>query len=366
MKRVLVFLVLLAGGVGLSAWVGLADGRQDALEQRAQLNTSKQRHGLNDGEILVWAPDGGAPPPGVASPPTGAAQPRRSRANNPQSGPQRYVAAQPGGSALDSYSATRQLLPLAKPLPAPRKGDWRGQIQEPAQSFDTFLHEARRARGKLVILPLGDMPGDQMRAIDHVADAMSAFFGMQVVRAPALALERLPKTCFRNLSGGKRQLNAEAFMRLILRPSVGGDVASVVAVTALDIYPGEEWPFESAFGWSSFSGGTSVISTSQVVSGRGADRGKNLLRLSKLATHELAHTFGLKHCSTHDCLMNGCSSLRENDSKPFHLCPDCLAKLSYALSSDPAAHLEDMLALCQNKGFSGESKYYVKALERIR
>ena len=192
-------------------------------------------------------------------------------------------------------------------------------------------------------------------------DALSAFYGLPAVCATPIPLSRLPNQCFSN-AGGFRLLNAEAVMRLVLYPLLGGEVGFIIAITAVNIHPGGNWPFESVFGRSSFDSGTAIISTARILDRSEAYRGRNLLRMTKLGIHELAHTFGMENCGKYQCLLNGSGSVKEYDAKPLSLCPDCLAKLSLSTGRKPSLHLEDMLGLCQAKGFSGEARYYQNAL----
>ena len=46
-------------------------------------------------------------------------------------------------------------------------------------------------------------------------------------------------------------------------------------------------------------------------------------RLFKEAVHELAHTFGLRHCQDHSCIMHYCRSIRDVDLKSERLCRYC-------------------------------------------
>lgn len=254
---------------------------------------------------------------------------------------------------------------MAKALGPPRRGEWRGQVQEPEQDYSQFLADARYANGALVVQPVGDLPADQKHAVGHMLDAIEAFFGLPARCAQPIVLSELAPHSFKFLEG-QRKINAEAFMSMTLKHSIRNGTTSIVALTDLDLYPGDAWSYDSAFGWSSFHDGTAIISSYRTLDRSPANKARNLLRLTKLSIHELCHTFGLKHCAKYNCLMNGCGNLRESDSKPLILCPDCLAKISLVTGRDPALHLEDMLGLCKAKGFTYEAKHYQKALRTIQ
>ena len=360
MRNMFLFAALLAAGMTVSAWMGIEDALPES-GRSAQLNNSQKHPLLREGEGLIWDPNSSPRPPVPAPAPrarrgSGQASETAGLAVGQDFGPH-Y---EPAYSSHKFYQSTRRLESLAKPLGRPRPGDWRSQVREPEQDFGQFVHDSRRANGALVIQPIGDLPKDQKRAIGHLLDSLSAFFGMRAVCAAPLPLSELPSRCFRQI-GGTRQINAEALMDLILRPLAGGEVSAVVAITDFDLYPGESWPFATAFCWSSFNAGAAVVSTASILKGTSAGRESGLLRLTKLCLHEVAHTLALKHCSRFNCLMNGSGSLRESDSKPLSLCPDCLAKLSLVTGRAPESHVKDMFELCRSKGFEAEARHYKSA-----
>lgn len=331
-QRILLYLVVLSFGLVVSATMGLEDATASpGGGGTAHLNNSRLR--LREGG------DAPAPP----------SDPRYERVYAQQK----------------IYLTTRSLVPMAERLGEPRGGEWRNRVHEPEQDFGQFASAPRRDRGALLIQPIGKLPKDQEYAVRHLLDAVSAYFGMPVRVAEALPLWDIPDNCFR-VSGDRRQINAEAVMETVLVKKLGGGIASVIALTGEDLYPGDRWPFESAFGWSSFERGTAILSTSAIFSGGEAQKGRNLLRLCKLAVHELTHTFNLRHCAKYRCLMNGCGDLMESDAKPFVLCPDCLAKLSLASERAPEEHLRAMFDLCKTKGFTEEARVYLKALQMMK
>jgi len=46
-------------------------------------------------------------------------------------------------------------------------------------------------------------------------------------------------------------------------------------------------------------------------------------RIIKEAVHELGHTFGLRHCTDHTCIMHYCRTVKDVDRKSDQLCRYC-------------------------------------------
>ena len=56
-------------------------------------------------------------------------------------------------------------------------------------------------------------------------------------------------------------------------------------------------------------------------------------RVVKEAVHELGHTFGLRHCPDHSCIMHYCRTLSDVDKKSDDFCRYCSILLDDAFSS---------------------------------
>ena len=72
------------------------------------------------------------------------------------------------------------------------------------------------------------------------------------------------------------------------------------------------------------------------------------LFLTQVMTHELCHTFGMKHCYYFECAMNESSSIEEAARQPLFLCPVCLRKLQRALRFSVLERLRAMVLQCQD------------------
>lgn len=75
-----------------------------------------------------------------------------------------------------------------------------------------------------------------------------------------------------------------------------------------------------------------------------------LLRILKIATHEIGHMFGHMHCIYYNCLMMGTNGLFQTDENPIYFCPICYRKLYKCLKFDHKKRYEELTALCKKFG----------------
>lgn len=268
-----------------------------------------------------------------------------------------------------AFRQTRPLVSLAEMLGSPKSGEWRSNFKEQPQSFLQYAHDGSRekatsSRGVIVIQPVGDINQELRSAIVTAGNYLSAYYGLRARVMKAIPVSEIPRSLLRKYNNTV-QLNAEGFMQEVMAASMPSDAAAMLAVTNLDLWPGAAWPFESALGWSAFHGRTATLSTYRSMGPGALDRGNNLLRLCKLATHEVGHAFTMKHCHRYACNFNGCADMAENDQKPLWPCPDCLAKLSLATKVSARDHCLAMERLCKEVGFRQEVAYYQRALRYL-
>ena len=78
-----------------------------------------------------------------------------------------------------------------------------------------------------------------------------------------------------------------------------------------------------------------------------------LLRLSRTASHELGHCFGIDHCVYFACIMQGTASMAEDVRQPPYLCPVDLAKIQRTIGltdEDLAQRYEGLQVCCKKFG----------------
>lgn len=221
---------------------------------------------------------------------------------------------------------------------------------EPGQTF--AQHQAGKfpapddKRRVLYILPLGDLTAD-VPSPDTLARIAHAYFGLEVRVLPAVPLASVEaKRRGIDAWGRPSQLFTQDVLAWLV-PRVPDDGQALIAITMMDLYPGDQqW---SVFGQGSFYERVAVESFARFdpafYSGdRKPDWQKVLLaRAAFIMIHELGHTFGITHCTHYECVFAGVNGRLEIDRRPMHACPICLRKLHAALKFDPALR-EDALA----------------------
>lgn len=226
-------------------------------------------------------------------------------------------------------------------LGRPGPTDWRTVFPEPVQTPAEHERAVGRAppfeKRRILLVPFGTMhekPGETMA---RLSDFLGAYFMTRVEVEPHREVpEHIPR---RSSHGFGRQLLSDDVLRHIALKIPRGAVARV-AVTSDDLYAcgPSGGKMRWVFGMGDARMRAAVCSYARFSwrypgSPAGATPRR---RFYKLAAHEIGHVFGLAHCQTYACGMNGSNSLKESDAAPLHLCPGCLRKLSGHLGFDRA------------------------------
>ncbi|MBW2029523.1 MAG: archaemetzincin family Zn-dependent metalloprotease [Deltaproteobacteria bacterium] len=111
-------------------------------------------------------------------------------------------------------------------------------------------------------------------------------------------------------------------------------VSKVLAIVNVDLFI----PILThVYGEAQLGGKTAIISTFRL------DEGLPVLsnpksfyrRVVKEAIHELGHTFNLRHCPDHTCIMHYCRTVRDMDRKSDQLCRYCRILLADEMKKPP-------------------------------
>ena len=151
----------------------------------------------------------------------------------------------------------------------------------------------------------------------------------------------------------------------VLKPRLPDDGAAIIALTAMDLWPGKGWNF--VFGQASLKARVGVWSMSRFGDPEKSEEAFRLclLRTLKVATHETGHMISLPHCVLHECNMCGSNHLKETDRHPLALCPECVAKVCWATRTEPAKRYRGLEQFCRAHGLENEANRYQKFIDAL-
>ncbi len=265
-------------------------------------------------------------------------------------------------------------------LGPPGPDDWRVQFPESVQTFLAYRRSAGRAlpfeKRRITLVPFGEEREGDGERLSTLLEVTGAYFMTRVELEPRRAVPAdVPR---RSMRGFGRQILADESLKVLSRRlptsstevtevgrSLGGGrpgwTAARLALASDDRYAASPsgGPHQIVFGLGSAALRAAICSYARL---SWRYRGEPLdvtprKRLLKLATHELAHVFGLAHCRKFRCQMNGSNSLRESDLSPMHLCPECLRKLSFHLGFDRALRYRTLEKLYRKLGWKAEADF---------
>lgn len=263
------------------------------------------------------------------------------------------------------------LRPLHERLGAPQPGDWLLSHDEAGQTFAEWRARspimARGKRRSIYIQPIGAFTESERRIVELTSEFMQCYFQRSVHFLPDLPEERIPEAARRvHPSWGDKQILSTYVLHEVLAPSLPADAAALIAFTATDLWPGDNWNF--VFGQASLRARVGVWSIH-----RNGDPTKSkdafrlcLLRTCKTATHETGHMFSMAHCTAYECNMCGSNNRDESDRHPLPCCPECVAKISHATDSEPLPRFAELAAFCKTHGLHKAGAFYEKSIDVLR
>lgn len=234
-----------------------------------------------------------------------------------------------------SLNLVRGLEQFDVKLSEPKPGEWLYEHKEPGQSFEQYRvsdpvspDEDRR---KIYLQPIGEFLPIEDSIVYYTADYLSIFFGLETVVALPISDKTIPAHARRRREDGHEQLLTKYILNNILPARIPDDAIVVMAVTAKDLYPSDNWNY--VFGQATIKKrvGVSSIYRFSIPDMDSLNYPVCLERLIKTSSHEIGHMFSIQHCIHAVCVMNGSNSLYESDSRPNRLCSDCLKKLAWNL-----------------------------------
>jgi len=257
------------------------------------------------------------------------------------------------------------IVPFFEPMEV-REGDWLDSQRESGETFEEYLASSptlpTSVRRTIYVQPVGKFTAEQKRAVSLAADFMSAFYSLPVKLRPQMALGTVPKDKQRRIEyRNNLQIRTNYFLDDLLPKILPSDAAALIAFTNYDLYPGDTWSF--VFGQAMLSqrvGVYSLYRLSDRSSESDNEKDRLMLRTLKIATHETGHMFSMKHCIKYECLMSGTNHLAETDRRPLDNCPECMAKLAWAMNYDPVERYRKLAAFWQENGRPEEASVLLK------
>ena len=258
--------------------------------------------------------------------------------------------------------------PFFKLMGTPEPYDWLATFKESGQTFEEYFREnptlPTAERKKIYIQPIGNFSATERKVLRLTADYMKAFYGLPIELKSEMKLEGVPPDMERkNPFEGQRQIRAHYFIVDLLPKLLPKDAAAFICFTNLDLYPDENWNY--IFGQASLENRVGVWSLSRFGKPDKSEKDyKNFLaRTLKVAMHETGHMFTMRHCAKYECLMSGTNHLGETDRRPLDACPECMAKIAWAMSYEPAERYRNLAAFWEKQNWIEEKESFLKKAE---
>jgi archaemetzincin len=254
-------------------------------------------------------------------------------------------------------------------LKTPLPGDWLSVYEEPGQTFIQYLNgrpivpdERRRI---IYIQPVGKFEDADAEILKLAGEFLSIYFDLPAKFLEPEPLSEIPAEARRvNSDTRLEQLSSEWIIDRLLIPRTPDDAMFIIALTKSDLWPGREgWNF--VFGQASLQNRAGVWSIHRMGDPNESPKAfrKCLRQALKTASHESGHMFGIKHCIAYECNMNGCNSLYEAERHPLWMCPECHAKIAWAIGFDPVERFRKLGEFCARHGLELEQDFYETACQ---
>jgi len=230
-------------------------------------------------------------------------------------------------------------------LNPPQKGEWLYHHKEKGQNFEEYK-KAKPVRPTascniIYLKPIGKFTPLEQSMLHLTQQYVSIFFQQQTVLLPAVADSTIPT----RLKGDDNiQLLAPYVLDSLLKGKAPDNSIALMAITAKDLYPKEDWNY--VFGIASYVDRVGVSSIYRLENAHldTTNFTRCLQRLINIATHEIGHMLSMHHCTFARCVMNGSNTMSETDACPNRLCSECQQKLSWNFQYDNRKRLTQLCA----------------------
>lgn len=231
-------------------------------------------------------------------------------------------------------------------LAEPVYGDWLFSHKEKGQSFDQYFRSKHVCPTKeaniIYIQPIGNFNVLQKKQIQLTNEYLEIYFQLKTKTLEPISNDVVPNSSRRIIAEGHEQLLAGYLLNDVLKEVKPLNRIALMGLSELDLYPKPEWNY--VFGLASYHDKVGVSSIYRLQDGELTTENFNLClsRLLKISSHEIGHMFGLHHCTTANCVMNGTNSMGETDRHSIRLCSVCQRKLNSCIPYDAKKRLTDL------------------------
>lgn len=261
--------------------------------------------------------------------------------------------------------------PFFKLMGNPQKNDWLETIPEAGETFEEYLKNKpalpTAERKTIYIQPIGKFFGKQRGVLLLTAAYMRVFYNLPVQLMAEKTLENVPQELTRkNLYSGQTQIQTSYFLNNLLPKILPDDAAALICLTNSDLFPEKGWSY--IFGQANLQKRIGVWSLYRLGNPEKseADYKLFLARTLKIAMHETGHMFSMRHCAKYECLMSGTNHLGETDRRPLDVCPECMAKIAWAMNCEPAKRYANLAKFCEKQGLTEMSKEFRAKEKAVR
>jgi archaemetzincin len=205
---------------------------------------------------------------------------------------------------------------------------WNDIFQERGESYAAYRsgYKEGSAVRSIRIIPVRFKTAADGAILQQTRDFLEAAFSSKVSIQKGI---ELPGGSY---DGARKQYDAGRILSgLLQNPWVHRRSNLNVVLIKDDMYARD---LNYVFGYADYVHHVSVVSLYWL---RARDKDLAQRRILKIVRHEVAHMYGLVHCTAPYCVMRGVNSLDELDASTLSLCNACASKLAWRLGDDGAA-----------------------------